>query len=75
MLAQLVLVSIREGAVDRAGFELSALRALHPDATGRIGGRDVAYAPWLAEELEAASEFAENSPKATLESALDDVYA
>ena len=34
-----------------------------------------AHQKTAAEELEAASEFAENSPKATLESALDDVYA
>lgn len=54
VLAQLVLVSIREGAVVRAGFELSAFRALHPDAKGRIGGRNVAYAAWLADELKTA---------------------
>jgi TPP-dependent pyruvate/acetoin dehydrogenase alpha subunit len=29
----------------------------------------------VREEMEAASEFAQNSPKATLESALEDVYA
>ncbi|MCH8923408.1 MAG: PQQ-binding-like beta-propeller repeat protein [Planctomycetes bacterium] len=54
VLAQLVLVSIREGAVVRAGFELSALRALHPNAKGRIGGRDVGFAEWLTDELETA---------------------
>ena len=53
VLARLVLVSIREGSIDRARFELSALRALHPKAKGKIGGREVAYATWLDEQLKA----------------------
>ena len=41
--ARLVLVSILEGSRARAGDELAELARLHPDAQGRLGGRDVNY--------------------------------
>ncbi|MGD9723690.1 MAG: PQQ-binding-like beta-propeller repeat protein [Pirellulales bacterium] len=46
--ARLVLVSIMEGSLDRAREEVQALVALHPDAQGRLAGRDVKYAEALA---------------------------
>jgi outer membrane protein assembly factor BamB len=41
--ARLILVSILEGARSRAQSELALFRRLHPDATGRWGGREVHY--------------------------------
>ncbi len=46
--ARLVLVSILEGSAERAREELTAFTALHGDARGRLGGRDVVYADALA---------------------------
>ena len=45
--ARLVLVSILEGAADRARSELAAFRRLHPDAQGRLGGREGKYVELL----------------------------
>ncbi len=45
--ARLVLVSILEGARSRAQAELALFRRLHTDAKGRLGGREVQYAPEL----------------------------
>jgi len=45
--ARLVLVSILEGTTDRARAELAAFRKLHPDAQGRLGGRDGRYVQLL----------------------------
>ncbi len=45
--ARLVLVSIFEGATARARGELAAYRKLHPDAQGRLGGRDGRYVQLL----------------------------
>ena len=45
--ARLVLVSILEGATDRARAELAALAKLHPDAQGRLGGRNGRYVQLL----------------------------
>jgi outer membrane protein assembly factor BamB len=41
--ARLVLVSILEGARQRAEAELSQLRRLHPESRGRLGGIEVNY--------------------------------
>jgi outer membrane protein assembly factor BamB len=41
--ARLVLVSVLEGATERARGELAAYRKLHPDAQGRLGGREGRY--------------------------------
>ncbi len=52
--ARLVLVSILEGSAARAADELEHFRRLHPEARGRLGGREVEFAPALAELLEAS---------------------
>jgi outer membrane protein assembly factor BamB len=49
--ARLVLVSILEGAGDRAREELAEFVRLHGDARGRLGGQEVAYAAALGELL------------------------
>ncbi len=49
--ARLVLTSILEGALRRAEMELDILRGLHPSASGRIAGREVDYAEFLAAML------------------------
>ncbi len=41
--ARLVLVSILEGATERAAIELQAFEQLHPNTTGRLAGRDAPY--------------------------------
>ncbi|MGD0900016.1 MAG: PQQ-binding-like beta-propeller repeat protein [Thermoguttaceae bacterium] len=47
--ARLVLVSILEGASDRARDELAALARLHGEARGRLGGREATYASALGD--------------------------
>ena len=49
--ARFVLVSILEGANDRATLELDLLKRLHPDSRGRMGGRDVLYVEKLSDML------------------------
>ena len=46
--ARLILVSIREGNWQKAKQELSELKRLYPLARGRLGGREVVYAEFLA---------------------------
>jgi len=46
--ARLVLASILEGSRDRAGEELAEFERLHPDARGRLGGRDVRFVEALS---------------------------
>ncbi len=41
MRADLILVSIRAGQLDRAAGELDAFRQMHPQAVGRLGGQVV----------------------------------
>jgi cellulose synthase operon protein C len=62
--ARLALVSLREGDLDRAEREIAAIASQHPEATGRLGGRDVKYAARLTELLAQAREWpaASNSP-------------
>jgi len=50
--ARLVLVSILEGSRQRAGEELAQFVRLHPQAKGRMGGREVEYAAFLKGLLE-----------------------
>ncbi len=50
--ARLVLVSILEGAVERAEVELELLRRLHPDQQGMLAGRDGNYHQILTELLQ-----------------------
>ncbi len=45
--ARLVLVSIMEGALDRAKVELNDFRRRHPDAKGHLAGREGLYAETL----------------------------
>ncbi len=45
--ARLVLVSILEGSLDRAREDLAAFARLHPDARGRLAGRECNYAAAL----------------------------
>ena len=45
--ARLVLVSILEGATARARAELAEFARLHPDAEGRLGGREGKYVELL----------------------------
>lgn len=52
--ARLVLVSILEGATSRARGELDEFAQLHPEAVGRLGGREVRYAEMLGSLLEAS---------------------
>lgn len=49
--ARLALVSLREGDLHHASQEIAAIAADHPDAVGRLGGREVNYAMRLAELL------------------------
>jgi outer membrane protein assembly factor BamB len=49
--ARLVLVSILEGATDRARGELAAFAKLHPDAQGRLGQRSGRYVELLTSLL------------------------
>jgi outer membrane protein assembly factor BamB len=49
--ARLVLVSILEGSTARAGEELTQMTALHADARGWLGGREVGYVAALSELL------------------------
>ena len=49
--ARLVLTSILEGSFQRATEELAEFKRLHPQATGRLGGREVNLANALAEML------------------------
>jgi outer membrane protein assembly factor BamB len=52
--ARLALVSLREGDFDRAERQIAELAVEHPDAAGRLGGREVNYAARLPELLEQA---------------------
>ena len=46
--ARMVLVSIRAGDTERANRELELLRRMHPNASGRLAGREVDYATALS---------------------------
>jgi outer membrane protein assembly factor BamB len=52
--ARLALVSIMEGAWDRAKVELADFRRRHPDAKGHLAGREGLYAETLDKLLAAA---------------------
>ncbi|MFZ5829116.1 MAG: PQQ-binding-like beta-propeller repeat protein, partial [Planctomycetota bacterium] len=55
--ARLVLASILAGAHSRARQELASLAQLHPDAHGRLGGREVPYAAALQSLLQESEEW------------------
>ncbi len=55
--ARLVLVSVRESDWQRAERELAGLRKNYPEATGRLGGREVVFAEQLASLLEQARQW------------------
>ncbi len=50
--ARLILVDILEGSHETAQVGLKNLKALHPDARGRLGGREVIYAEAMTTLLE-----------------------
>ena len=52
--ARLVLISIMEGAMDRATMELAVFSQRYSQAEGRLGGRRVVYAEKLASLMEEA---------------------
>jgi outer membrane protein assembly factor BamB len=54
--ARLILISILEGSERRARVELELFRHLHPDAKGRLGGREVKYVDALSALLDAHSD-------------------
>jgi len=55
--ARLILASILEGDLVRATSELAAYRELHPQAHGRMAGRDIEYAEALASILQSAQQW------------------
>jgi outer membrane protein assembly factor BamB/tetratricopeptide (TPR) repeat protein len=52
--ARLILVSLLEGSLDRAAAEMQSFVELHPDAKGRLAGRDGLYHETLTVLLKAA---------------------
>jgi len=53
--ARLVLASILEGSLSRAREELAGMSRLHPEARGRLGGREVVYVEALSSLLSEAA--------------------
>lgn len=53
--ARLVLTSILEGSLERAGIELALLNKLSPQATGLLAGKEGVYATRLQELLDLAT--------------------
>jgi outer membrane protein assembly factor BamB len=62
--ARLVLVSILEGAADSARAELTGFTRLHPEARGRLGGREGKYSE-LLHSLLAAGDTGAGKPGAS----------
>ncbi len=60
--ARLVLVSILEGAPARARDELAQFARLHPEARGRLGGREVDYAQALGVLLSESAAWPQPQP-------------
>jgi outer membrane protein assembly factor BamB len=60
--ARLVLVSILEGPPTRAREELGQFVKLHPDARGKLGGREVNYAAALGELLAQSAAWPQPQP-------------
>lgn len=60
--ARLVLVSILEGSAGRARDELKEFTRLHPDAQGRLGGREVNYAEALGALLAESATWPQPKP-------------
>ncbi len=54
MLARLVVVSLRQGSLERAECELQVLERLDPDSTGWLAGREVSLGPELRKLLQRA---------------------
>ncbi|HZZ73044.1 MAG TPA: PQQ-binding-like beta-propeller repeat protein [Pirellulales bacterium] len=54
--ARLVLVSILEGNFERARLELAYFQKLHPEAMGRLAGKEVNYAAGLTAQLALAEQ-------------------
>ncbi|HEV3138518.1 MAG TPA: PQQ-binding-like beta-propeller repeat protein, partial [Pirellulales bacterium] len=60
--ARLVLVSILEGSLKRAREELEAFARLHPDAEGRLAGRQAKYVDTLEALLNSAEDWPDVAP-------------
>lgn len=60
--ARLALASIMEGNRERAALELELLTRLHPQATGRIGGREGRYVDLLGSLLEQSANWPAPAP-------------
>ncbi|MEX0679007.1 MAG: PQQ-binding-like beta-propeller repeat protein [Pirellulales bacterium] len=60
--ARLILVSIMEGSLVRAGEEIEAFNELHPGATGRFAGRTVNLGQTLASLAHAAGSWPQAEP-------------
>jgi outer membrane protein assembly factor BamB len=60
--ARLVLVSIMEGSLKRARDELQAFARLHPDAAGRLAGRQAKYVDTLEALLASAETWPDAAP-------------
>ena len=60
--ARLVLVSILEGLPGRAKEELDQFVRMHPEARGRLAGRDVVYATALGELLAQSAAWPQPKP-------------
>lgn len=61
--ARLTLVSIRAGQWERAADQIARLASSHPNARGRLAGRDVVYAEQLAELLNQARQWPTHGPE------------
>lgn len=60
--ARLILASIMEGSLERARDELKAFVRLHPDAQGRLGGRQVKLADAIGAMIESVPGWAAPRP-------------
>ncbi|MCH8840421.1 MAG: PQQ-binding-like beta-propeller repeat protein [Planctomycetes bacterium] len=61
--ARLALVSIRAGQWERAAGQLVRFTSSHPDARGRLAGRNVVYAAQLAQLLKQARQWPTPGPQ------------
>ncbi len=66
VLARLVLVSILEGSRERAQREWQWLAQVHPDARGRLAGREGVYRELLEELLQQSAEWPRRPPSESI---------
>ena len=70
LLARLVIASLQEEDTPRAAAELRLLRALEPEATGRLAGREQTLVPALESMIEAQRGLLEQPDEAPLPTGL-----